>query len=81
MRACKRTARAVITLNNSERLEAHAKNSRWSKTRATQSEIQNKFIANDGNFFSVKRVERIITPVGEIEYLKDVREYTKLLHS
>jgi 2-methylcitrate dehydratase PrpD len=77
----KRTAHVVITLNNNERLEAHAKNSRWSKTRATQSEIQDKFRANVGDFFSVSRVERIISMVGEIEYLEDICEFTKLLRS
>jgi 2-methylcitrate dehydratase PrpD len=75
----RRTARVVITLNNSERLEAHAKNSRWSKTRATKSEIQDKFRANVGDFFSMSRVENIISMVGEIENLEDIHEVTKLL--
>jgi 2-methylcitrate dehydratase PrpD len=74
-----RTARVVITLNDGERLEAYVKNPRWSSTRATRAEIQDKFKANVGDFFSVSRVERIITMVGEIEYLDDIREFTELL--
>jgi 2-methylcitrate dehydratase PrpD len=75
----KRTARVVITLNTGERLEAYAGSSRWSKTRATNDEVQYKFRANVGDFFSVSRVERIISMVGEIEFLEDIREFTKLL--
>jgi 2-methylcitrate dehydratase PrpD len=75
----KRTARVVITLSDSERLEAFVENSRWSDTRATQTEIQDKFKVNVGDFFSVSHVERIISMVGEIEHLEDIREFTRLL--
>ena len=75
----KRTARVVIALNDGERLEAHVDDSRWSSTRATQAEIQDKFRANVGDFFSASRVERIISMVGEIECLEDIREFTRLL--
>lgn len=75
----KRTARVVITLNTGERLEACVASSRWSKTRATNDEVQDKFRANVGDFFSASRVERIISMVREIEYLDDIREFTKLL--
>jgi 2-methylcitrate dehydratase PrpD len=75
----KRTARVVITLNNGERLEASVENPRWSSTRATQAKIQDKFLTNVGDLFSVSRIERIISMVGEIEYLEDIREFTKLL--
>lgn len=74
-----RTARVVITLNDGERLEAYVKNPRWSSTRATRAEIQDKFKVNVGDFFSVSRVERIISMVGEIEHLDDIREFTELL--
>jgi hypothetical protein len=69
----------VITLNDGERLEAYVKNPRWSSTRATRAEIQDKFKVNVGDFFSVSRVERIISMVGEIEHLDDIREFTELL--
>lgn len=75
----KRTARVVISLSNGERLEAYATNSGWSKTRATQTEIQDKFRTNVGDLFSASRVERIISMVGGIEYLEDIREFTELL--
>ena len=74
-----RAARVVITLDDGERLEAYVKNPRWSSTRATRAEIHDKFKANVGDFFSVSRVERIISMVGEIEYLDDIREFTELL--
>ncbi len=74
-----RTARVVITLNDGECLEAYVKGPCWSSTRATRAEIQDKFKANVGDFFSVSRVERIIAMVGEIEYLDDIREFTELL--
>jgi 2-methylcitrate dehydratase PrpD len=75
----KRTARVVITLSDGERLEAFAENSRWSDVRATRTEIQDKFKVNVGDFFSVSRVERIISVVGEIEHLEDIRGFTELL--
>jgi 2-methylcitrate dehydratase PrpD len=74
-----RTARVVITLNDGGRLEVYVENPRWSSTRATRAEIQGKFKANVGDFFSGSRVERIISMVGEIEYLDDIREFTELL--
>jgi 2-methylcitrate dehydratase PrpD len=75
----KRTASVLITMNDGESLETSVENPRWSDTRATQAEIHDKFLANVGGFFSVSRVERIISMVREIEYLKDIREFTKLL--
>jgi 2-methylcitrate dehydratase PrpD len=74
-----RTARVVIALNDGGRLEEYVKNPRWSSTRATRAEIQDKFKANVGDFFSGSRVERIISVVGEIECLDDIREFTGLL--
>ena len=75
----KRTARVVITLNTSERIEAYVANSRWSKTQATNDEVQDKFRANVGDLFSASRVNEIISMSGEIEFLEDIREFTKLL--
>ena len=75
----KRTARVVITLKTGECLEAYAANSRWSKTQATNDEVQDKFRANVGDLFSASRVNEIISMSGEIEFLEDIREFTKLL--
>jgi len=74
-----RTARVVVTLKTGERIEAYTGSSRWSKTRATDDEIKDKFRANVGPYFSGKRVEQIISVVGEIEHLADICLLTELL--
>ena len=76
-----RTARVVVTLMSGERIEAYAGSSRWSKTRATDDEVKDKFRANVGGFFSMERVEKIISVVGEIERLEDIKVLTELLCS
>jgi 2-methylcitrate dehydratase PrpD len=75
------SACVVVTLKDSERLKAHVETPHWSDTRATQAEIRDKFRENVGNFYSVSRVERIISMVDEIEQLEDLREFTELLRA
>jgi 2-methylcitrate dehydratase PrpD len=77
----RRSASVVGTLKDGERLKAHVETPHWSDTRATQTEIRDKFRENVGNFYSVSRVERIIFMVDEIEQLEDLREFTELLRA
>lgn len=75
----KRTASVVIILGTGERVEAYAGSSRWSKTRASDDEVHDKFRANVGDFLSARRVDHIISMVGEIECLEDISELAELL--
>jgi 2-methylcitrate dehydratase PrpD len=75
----KRTAGVVITLGTGVRVEAYAGSSRWSKMRASDDEVHDKFRANVGDFLSASRVDHIISMVGEIESLEDISELAELL--
>ena len=77
----KRMARVIITMNNGEYFESCVRGSKWSKTCATRIEIQEKFRANVGNLFSVKRVEQLISMVGDIENPADISDFAELLRS